>query len=458
MKKALLGAAAGLLALSLAACGGPTSTGVGSSGAPGPDALHDAKGVTEITFWHGLGGANGEALDKLIAQFNSENEGSIKVDSSFQGSYADLLAKYTAGLRDDSTPTVLLAGDIASGYLHDVQRSVSPERMAAANPDDLNLDEIRAAGTNYYSSNGELFAVPLNMSTPVLWVNTDLLAAAGVDPQADLSTLDDMAAAAKKVTATTGVAGLVEPFDGWWFEQLTAASGNVYCAKDNGRGKTGQATSISLTKPAQIAAFKTVADLYTSGAGLDVGVDGNAALTAFTAGQVGMMFNSSGAAGGISAAKVPFGYTAVPYPISGDKTVAGPVVGGSAMWLSSTATDAQKVAGWKLESFLASAQAQEPFAQATGYIPVNTAVDTSSTRTSYLQENPLAKVFVDQVDDAPKTDVTAGCLSGAMTAIRAAVVPQMQAAFTGSISLDDALENAEQAANKAIDQYREQLG
>lgn len=459
MKRIIAGTSAAVLALTLAGCsgGGTDASDPAESGAPGPEVLENAEGVTEITFWHGLGGVIGEALDARIAEFNAENDGKISVTPSFQGNYADLLAKYTAGLRDDSTPTVLLAGDIASGYLRDVERSISPEAMAAANPDDLNLDEIRAAGTNYYSVEGEMFAVPLNLSTPTLWVNTDMLAAAGVDPE-DLTTLDGVAEAATKVKQTTGNAGLVQPFDGWWFEQLTAASGNVYCTSENGRSADGGATSISLTEPAQVEAIQTVADLYTSGAGLDVGNDGNAAITAFIAGQVAMMFNSSSAAGGIAAGNVPFNYEAVRYPVSGDADEAGPVIGGSAMWLGSTATDVEKVAGWKLISYLASAEAQEPFTEATGYIPVNTAVDDLLTRQEYLETNPNARVFVDQLNETPTVPATAGCLSGAMTAIRAAVVPQMQAAFAGSISLEEALSNAEAAANKAIDQYREQLG
>ncbi|MDF2992344.1 MAG: extracellular solute-binding protein [Microbacterium sp.] len=458
MKKMLVGAVTGLLVLSLAACsgGGGTTTNDGTN-APGPDALENAEGVTTITFWHGLGGANGEALEKSIADFNAENSGKIQVQSSFQGTYADLLAKYTAGLRDQSTPTVILAGDIASGYLKDVQRSVAPAAMAEANPDELDLSEIRSVGTNYYSVDGDLFAVPLNMSTPALWVNTDMLKAAGVNPDTDLKTLEDVAAAAAKVKSATGNAGLVQPFDGWWFEQLTAASGNVYCTPGNGREGDG-AESISLTEPGQVAAFKTVADIYTSGAGLDVGVDGNAALTAFTAGQVAMMFNSSGAAGGLAAGNVPFTYEALPYPISGDAAESGPVIGGSAMWLSSTADDAQKVAGWKLISYLASAETQEPFSEATGYVPVNSAVDDLPARAEYLSSRPNAAVFVDQLNANPAVPATAGCLSGAMTAIRGAVVPQMQAAFTGSISLDQALSNAETEANKAISQYREQRG
>ena len=36
---------------------------------------------TTITFWHAMGGVNGEALDYLVNKFNEENEYGIKVDS-----------------------------------------------------------------------------------------------------------------------------------------------------------------------------------------------------------------------------------------------------------------------------------------------------------------------------------------------------------------------------------------
>ncbi|WP_434318754.1 hypothetical protein [Leifsonia sp. P73] len=130
MKRSVTLGAAALLLLSLAGCsaGADAPATPSASGAPGPSALANAKGVTEISFWHGLGGINAQALQSLIDEFNTENAGKIKVDTSAQGSYADLLAKYTASLRDKSTPTVTLSNDISSGFLYDVKRSVSPRR------------------------------------------------------------------------------------------------------------------------------------------------------------------------------------------------------------------------------------------------------------------------------------------------------------------------------------------
>src|SRR3954454_8389889 len=193
-----------------AACGSTSSGGTGAS-VPGPSALKDAKGVTDITIWHGLGAANGVAFNKLIEEFNAANKGKINVKATYQGAYADLLAKYTAGLRSNSTPTVLLAGDIATGFMTDVKKSIPAQDMAKANPGDLKLDELSSAGRNYYTVNGKLQAVPMNMSTPVLWVNWDLLKKAGLSKNTDLSTLDSVVAAAKTVTKKTGQKGFTMP-------------------------------------------------------------------------------------------------------------------------------------------------------------------------------------------------------------------------------------------------------
>ncbi len=45
--------------------------------------MADASDVdgTTITFWHSMGGVNGEAMDTLVKKFNEENEYGITVDA-----------------------------------------------------------------------------------------------------------------------------------------------------------------------------------------------------------------------------------------------------------------------------------------------------------------------------------------------------------------------------------------
>ncbi|KQS68255.1 extracellular solute-binding protein [Modestobacter sp. Leaf380] len=453
----LAGVAVGVLTLAACAPGGAvTPTSSTGRAAPGPEALAEADGPVQVTVWHGLGSTAGTALESAIADFNAQHEGRIEATAVFQGTYQDTLAKYTSAVRDQATPSILVINDVTTGYLRDVGQTVPAQDLAAANPDGLDLDQLRPAARSYYSADGELLAVPLATSMPLLYVNDDLLDRAGVD-RATLSTLSGVTAAARQVAdRVPGVAGLVQPFDGWWFEQLTAAAGTTWCGPDNGRADSG-ADRATFTDPAQVSAIQAVADLYTSGAGLDTGINGNSAVSAFAAGDVAMMFNSSGAIGGLAAGGTEF--SALPYPVSGDPAVAGALIGGAAMWVSGPGhPDAEQVASWQLVSHLASAQVQEGFSQISGYAPINTAVDDSPTQQAFLDDNPATQVLIDQFADTPVTTATAGCLTGAMTAIRLEVVDLMQSAFDGTTSVPAALDQAQQAADQILTDYHEMGG
>jgi len=50
-----------------------------------------AEKPVEIIFWHSMGGVNGEAIVKMVEDFNKENEGKIKVNVEYQGTYDDAI-------------------------------------------------------------------------------------------------------------------------------------------------------------------------------------------------------------------------------------------------------------------------------------------------------------------------------------------------------------------------------
>jgi len=154
-----------------------------------------------------------------------------------------------------------------------------------------------------------------------------------------------------------------------------------------------------------------MADLYRDGAGLDTGTGGNAALKAFGVDQVAMMLNSSGAAGGLKQAGTT-GWTALAYPISGDRASSGALIGGAAMWVDGPGhSPGEQVASWKVISFLASATAHEPFSQASGYAPVVTVVDSANGERAFPAANPAYDVLRKQFADTLAVPATAGCLT-----------------------------------------------
>ena len=69
-----------------------TEAGSTADGAEAPDLNQDTKGTT-ITFWHSMGGVNGEAMDYLVNKFNEENTDGITVEAVYQGEYDDTINK-----------------------------------------------------------------------------------------------------------------------------------------------------------------------------------------------------------------------------------------------------------------------------------------------------------------------------------------------------------------------------
>ena len=106
MKKRVIAAIlAGLMAVStLAGCGSGKSASE-TNGQTSESGKEEGSGVitdkfkdidtdgTTITFWHSMGGVNGEAMDYLVNKFNEENEDGITVEAVYQGEYDDAINK-----------------------------------------------------------------------------------------------------------------------------------------------------------------------------------------------------------------------------------------------------------------------------------------------------------------------------------------------------------------------------
>nr|MDP9281393.1 ABC transporter substrate-binding protein [Chloroflexota bacterium] len=113
--------------MAAAACGGSTPTGTTPTGATADmSALAPAKDVAPaatITWWHAMSGVNGDALNKIVAGFNS-SQSKIKVEAIFQGTYDDLLAKLNTAIASNAAPALVQVYDIGQRYMYDSQQVV----------------------------------------------------------------------------------------------------------------------------------------------------------------------------------------------------------------------------------------------------------------------------------------------------------------------------------------------
>ncbi|MHB8274894.1 MAG: extracellular solute-binding protein, partial [Dermatophilaceae bacterium] len=97
----------------------------------GADALTNAKGVTTITFWHSMTATNADALNTMVAAFNTKNAGKIQVNPVFQGNYDDVITKYKASVQQKKTPDLVQVYDIGTRFMVDSKQTVPAGDFAA---------------------------------------------------------------------------------------------------------------------------------------------------------------------------------------------------------------------------------------------------------------------------------------------------------------------------------------
>ncbi|MEY9856607.1 sn-glycerol 3-phosphate transport system substrate-binding protein [Catenulispora sp. GAS73] len=454
--------AAGLLAagVALTACSSSSSKGGSSAGGvPGADALTNAKGVVNLTFWHSMQGTNQKAVTALVDAFNAKYQGKIHVTDSFQGSYDDAIAKYKTAVSSHTTPSIMQVYDVGTRFMVDSKQAVPVADLAAK--DGYSLADLQPNIANYYTVGGKLESMPFNSSMPLLYINVEAFRKAGLDPANPPKTLDELAADAQKLTVKdaggkTTQYGFGAADYGWFVEQLTAESGALYC--DNGNGRTAPATKLNITSGAPLTYTNWWAGLVKNGEALNTGRPTADAQAAFKAGKVAMNLESTGVLGGYVDAGAksasPFTVATAPFPKVSASDTGGPIIGGASLWIDRVGhSDAEVRASWEFAKFAASAQRQAAWHQATGYFPVSASALQDPTDVAYRQAHPQFQTAIDELKATQPTPATAGCLLGVMPQARADLEQAMLSVATSGTSADSALSDASTKISKLISDY-----
>lgn len=449
---------AGLTALVLtaSACGSSGSNGGGGTTAPGADALQKAKGVTTITFWHAMKATNADALNAMVAAFNKKYEGKIKVNAVFQGEYDDVITKYKASVQQKKTPDLVQVYDIGTRFMVDSKQTVAIGDFAKK--DGYDLGGLGPNIANYYTIDGTLRSMPLNSSLPLLYINADAFKKAGLDPAKPPQTLDEIAAAAKKLTIKDA-SGQVKQYGfgaaiyGWFLEQLIAQQGEPYC--DQGNGRQGLATKVNFGGATGVRVAKWWTDMVAGGWATNTGRKTDDAQAAFKSGTVAMNLESTGALKGyLEAAKGKFTLATAPFPKVDASGSGGPVIGGASLWISGPGhTDAQKRAAWEFAKFATSAEQQAIWHISTGYFPVTTkALDLPADK-AWVAKYPQFSTAVNVLRAEQPSTATAGCALGTMPQSRKASEDGLEKAILKQAPAEQAMADAASSMDQVMKQY-----
>ena len=189
-------------------------------------AAEDVDG-TEITFWHSMGGVNGEAIDELVSRFNEENEYGITVVSEFQGEYDDALNKLKSAQIGNMGADLVQVYEIGTRFMIDSGWIVPMQQMI--DEDGYDLSQIEPNLAAYYTIDDQLYSMPFNSSTPLMYYNKDMFDKAGITEVP--TSLEGIEAIGDQLL-NEGGAGEVMSLSiyGWFFEQFLGKQGLDYAS------------------------------------------------------------------------------------------------------------------------------------------------------------------------------------------------------------------------------------
>ncbi len=297
---------------------------------------------------------------------------------------------------EDGTNTILR--ESVSGNLPDVtmqglnRQQILVEKGIAqslepfiAKEADFEKDGYHDAMLSLSTFGDNVHGLPFSVSLPVGYYNMDVLNAAGIDKMP--TTWDEVIAACETMNAN----GVDNPiFWGWnitgnWFMQA------LMWSQDKAIVENGKVT---LDSPEALVALEQMQEIFTKCEMQNL--EWKAALSSFSAGEIGMMFWSTSALGAVERSQGDFVLKTGPFPGLG-QTPLGLPAGGNAAMLTSTSEDpAVQEAAWAFLKYITSGDGAAEVAKTTGYMPPNKAAN-EIILADFYEQNPNKQTAVDQL-------------------------------------------------------------
>lgn len=403
---------------------------------------------TTITFWHSMGGVNGEAIDALVDKFNKENTFGIKVESQYQGSYDDAINKLKSAQIGNMGADLVQIYDIGTRFMIDSGWVVPMQELIDGDHWDLSQVEPNIAA--YYTVNGTLYSMPFNSSTPILYYNKDMFAKAGITEIPDI--LPGIAKIGDDLLNKGGAGEVISlGIYGWFFEQFTCKQQAQYA--DNGNGRKDAATAVDFDKNGSgvytLTAWKELSD---KGYAPNVGRGGDAGLADFSAGKSAMTLGSTASLKQIlNDVNGKFEVGTAYFPKVREEDKGGVSIGGGSLWALDNQDPAKKQAVWEFVKYLVSPESQAYWNSQTGYFPVTVAAHEESVFKDNIAKYPQFQTAIDQLHDS--SPESAGALLSVFPEARQIVETEIENMINNNGAPEDAVAKMAESINKSIEDY-----
>ncbi len=308
----------------------------------------------------------------------------------YKGSYDDTFAAGIAASLAGKAPHILQVYEVGTANMMSAKRVTKPlhQLMRDAGQKFDPKEYVPAVASFYSDAKGNLQSLPFNTSTPVLYVNRDLLKAGGVKPGAELKTWYQLQEALLEVREKYPEnCGLTTTWPSWvMLENLLAWHNEEYASRNNGYDGVDAQLTFNTRLAIRHVSLMTA---WTKGKIFSYSGRRDEGERRFARGDCSMLTASSASYGNLVRG-VKFDLAVLPLPYYDDINEApyNTLMGGASLWAMTGKTAAEYKGVARLFAYLSQAEVQAAWHQNTGYLPITRAAYDLTRKSGYYEKNP----------------------------------------------------------------------
>ncbi|MBC7003551.1 extracellular solute-binding protein [Photobacterium sp. BZF1] len=402
-----------------------------------------AQADTSIEFWHSIGG---DVVDKVCADFNAQSNN--KVECIFQGDYEVAMQKAVASVRSKNHPALMQFYEV--GTMDIMMSNIFKPLEASYSDVDWN-SYISGAKGYYQSADNQLMSQPWNSSTIVLYTNQEALSKAGIEKAP--ATYEELLAAMKALQESGHQCPYTTDGHPWRVMEQVAARHGVEIASNN-NGFDGLDAEYKVNEGLIVDHMNNLLNWNKQGlVKLDPQTRAGRYTSAFAAGECAMM-EASLSAYNASATALGESLEISMAPVYQDIDRLNTFVGGGSLWMLDGHTAKEEEVAKEFLDYLRLPEVQKSLTAMTGYLPVTQEAYQHILETTDADDATFASVHAGYASlNQPSNSASRGIRLGFYTQFRSIFQEETQKAFAGSITMEQALDNAKRRGDQLLRRF-----
>ncbi len=396
----------------------------------------------------GASGPLNKLMTEMVNDFNASHPG-IRVEPVFAGNYVEAMAKAMTAVLGGTPPDLAVLDTPELFSLLDRNAIIPLDDLVAQAGGRAWLDDFYGALLLNARANGHLYSIPWQRSTPIVFYNKDLFRKAGLDPARPPRTWTELAEDARKLTVRDaggrvtqwGVEAPVVDTSPWVFQGFLIEAGARYF-DPNGKW-------VKFNSPEAASALQFILDLQNRYKVHPPGPSSKAFWDQvpqdFIQQKAAIIYTSTGNMTFIRT-NATFDWSAAFMPAG--KQYGAPTGGGSFYIFSRIPPDHVQAA-WTFVRWMTEPAQAARWSIGSGYVPIRKTELSTPAFAAYLRQVPQALTATLQLRVAGEQMTIHD-----VDQIGTILVTAVQAAQSGRLSAQGALDQAQQEATAILQKYR----